>query len=504
MSLKKLFYSKKFLFINLILVGIIIGFSMTTLIFSLSNQSVLNNRGYNTDTAVSSRNISSIENLDTLQNSFREVARRVLPAVVQVDVVEFRETAAEPEGERFPFLPWNFGPSEPGSPDEDLFEFRNEGLGSGVIVKRKGNTVFVLTNNHVIGNADEVKITLYDQREFPAEIIGKDLRKDLALISFTSKDSTIPTATFGDSDTVSVGDWVLAIGNPFGYESTVTAGIVSALGRQGPLDNINDFIQTDAAINQGNSGGALVNIRGEVVGINTWITTPTGGNIGIGFAIPVNNVRKAIEDFINLGEIEYGWLGVSISDVLPEIAEQMQLLDKKGAFIYHVFRESPADRAGMQPGDFVTAINGRGISDANMLVRLVGDLPPSETATFTVIRFGETRDIDVVIGRRSDARTIASKNKYLWPGLSIVPLTDLLREEFGLPQKQQGVLVREVEPKTKLQIAGIKLGDVITRINQTEILTAYDFYQKINDDTEDELRFYFLREGNEYNIAVTQ
>jgi Do/DeqQ family serine protease len=504
MSLKKLFYSKKFLYINLVLVGIIIGFSTTMLVFSLQNRSLSDNLVHKTDTVVSSRTVSSIENLNTIGNSFREVASRVLPAVVQVDVIEIQEQSLQPKGERFPFLPWNFGPNGPDVPDDEQFEFRNEGLGSGVIVKKEKNIVFVLTNNHVIGNADEVKVTLYDQREFSAEIIGKDIRKDLALISFTSRDGSIPTATFGDSDSVSVGDWVLAIGNPFGYESTVTAGIVSAIGRRGPIDNINDFIQTDAAINQGNSGGALVNIKGELVGINTWITTPTGGNIGIGFAIPVNNVRKAIDDFIKLGEIEYGWLGVSISDVLPEIAEQMEVSNKEGAFIYHVFTGSPADRAGIQPGDFVTAINGRKITDAAMLVRVVGDLPPSKTASFTVIRFGETEVINVVIGRRTDAHTIASKNKYLWPGLSVVPLTTSLRKELELWQAQQGVLVREVEPETKLQIAGIKLGDVITRINETEIISVSDFYRIINDDRTDELRFYFLREGNEYNIAVTQ
>ncbi len=284
--------------------------------------------------------LSGVSALEELQYSFRSIASSVLPVVVQINVVEVI-TQQTPEG----VSPWDFffkpGPNSPEGETPQQKEFRRPGLGSGVIVRKDGKKVYVLTNNHVVGEADEISVMLHDQRTFKGKLVGKDERKDLALVVFETKDD-VPVAVLGDSDSLQVGDWAVAVGNPLGLESTVTVGIISALGRRGgPGSNISDFIQTDAAINPGNSGGALVNIRGEVIGINTWIASTTGTYIGFGFAIPINNAKKDIEDFIKHGAVQYGWLGVSIRDPLPSMRSEMMLEDINGGMAINVYKGSP-------------------------------------------------------------------------------------------------------------------------------------------------------------------
>ena len=470
----------------LILITIIIAFS----VFSCSTPP-------RETSAVENENSSEepvIENLRNIQNSFRAVSAEVLPAVVEVAVVEIKKQLM-PEGEDTPLWPWNFGPSEPGEGPKEQ-EFRNEGFGSGVIVRKEENKVYILTNNHVVGDADEIEITFYDKRNYPGKIVGKDDRKDLALVVIETDEEDIPVARLGDSDSLFVGDWVLAIGNPFGFNSTVTAGIVSAKGRSGPTE-ISNYIQTDASINQGNSGGALVNIDGEVVGINTWIAAPTGGNIGLGFSIPINNAKKAIDDFIHYGEVEYGWLGVSIADPLPSLAKEMNLNSKNGAFIYHVFRDSPADKGGLQPGDYVIRLNDIKIMNANQLVMFVGEFPPNKKAEFTIIRGGEVTTIELKIGKRQDRESITALNKKLWPGIAVVPMNDEIKKELSIPESIEGVFVSEVQNKTKIQIAGIKLGDIITEINEIPVKNVMDFYQILNDIKNKEVKIRYYREGSE-------
>jgi len=437
--------------------------------------------------------------LEDMQNSFRSIAEEVLPVVVEVAVVEIKRQLMPDDG--FHGWPWDFSPSEPESgPDER--EFRNEGLGSGVLVKKDKNTVFVLTNNHVIGDADEIEVTLYDQRTFPAVIVGKDERKDLALIKFTVEGEEMPVARIGDSDDIQVGDWVLAIGNPFGFNSTVTAGIVSAKGRSGPTE-VSSYIQTDAAINQGNSGGALVNIRGELVGINTWIAAPTGGSIGLGFSIPINIVKRAIDDFIQYGEVQYGWLGVSVANLVPSYQEELGLESANGAFIFHLFEESPAAKGGLLPGDLILELNGVPIRDADQLVLMVGELLPGEKAVFAVRRGGVVLEKEVRIEKRREREHIVELNKRIWPGLSVVPINAEMRENLELPERIEGVLVREVENKTRPSAAGIRAGDIITGINGNAVKNVMDFYASLNDSGK-EFEFSLYRDGNDFAITITR
>lgn len=439
--------------------------------------------------------------LESMQNSFNIVAERVLPSVVRIDVEEVR-TQTAPRGENMPWFDFFFGEPD-GEEEEGEREFRTQGLGSGVIVRRDGNTYYVLTNAHVIGEADSIVITLDDGRDYEATKVGSDERKDLALVSMETNED-LPVAVFGDSSTLRVGDWVLAIGSPFGFQSTVTAGIISALGRRGgPAGNISDFIQTDASINRGNSGGALVNLRGEVVGINTWITSQTGGSVGLGFSIPINNVKGAIDDFIELGSVRYGWLGVSIRSVPEPMAEDMRLPSTRGALVYHVFQGSPADRAGLLPGDFVMEINGTRIEDSDQLVLMVGDLPVDEVASFTIVREGEERSVEVRIAERQTERTIAEQNAALWPGLGVFPITEEIRSEAEVPGNVRGVIVSSVESRTPASVAGLRVGDIVTSLNTVSIDSVLEFYRELNDSDGD-VALEVWRDGEIVSATLTR
>jgi S1-C subfamily serine protease len=313
-------------------------------------------------------------------------------------------------------------------------------------------------------------------------------------VSFQSDDATIPLARLGDSDTVETGDIVFAIGAPLGYMSSVTQGIISAVGRSGgPNNNINDFIQTDAAINQGNSGGPLVNIYGEVIGINSWIASSSGGSQGLGFSIPVNNVKKAIDDFINGGKIKYGWLGVSLVDADKDILSGLGIGDRKGALASQVFLGSPADKGGMVPGDFVITLNGKEVKTVDQLVRDVGDLAAGATAKFGIIRNGKEKMITVKIAERNE--TLVSDSGKLWPGFIPYAMSDDIRKQLKLDAKQKGILVTNVQAKSPASVMGLLSGDVIVKVNDKDVSTLGDFYEKLSDRNAKELWFDVFREG---------
>lgn len=433
----------------------------------------------------------------SLQNTYRKVAADVLPVVVEIEAVEFQDNQPQNITNPFDFF---FGPNREEEKNEDEGEkgetpkFRNEGLGSGILVKREGDKYFVLTNNHVAGNADEITVLLFDGRSYSGELVGTDERKDLALLSFETDDD-LELAVLGDSDTLYVGDFVLAVGNPFGFQSTVTSGIISALGRQqGPDNNISDFIQTDASINQGNSGGALVNLKGEVIGVNTWITTPTGGSIGLGFSIPINNAKNAIDDIMETGSPEYGWLGVSISNVSTVFSENMGLESNEGAFVSQVFKKSPADKGGIFPGDIITGIDGEKIKNQNDLLYIVGDIAPGTRVEFDLIRDKTAMSTSVKIEKREPEDEVDKlrEGNIVWPGVTLFPLNEEMRSRLSIDDSDDGVVVFEVYPKTPLQIAGFKSGDLITEINGTAIADLNDFYRLLNND---KIRFTYIREG---------
>ncbi len=442
-------------------------------------------------------NESEIQTMENFQNSFRKVAAETLPWVVEIDTVQVTTRQTLP-GNGFPWEYFFGNPEQDGDSDPDTQEYRSSSLGSGFIVERKKDTYYVVTNNHVVGDAEEILVKLDKGEEFEAELVGTDERKDFAILKIESPDKDLPVAKLGDSSSLYVGDWVLAIGSPFGFKSSVTAGIVSALGRQnGPDGNINDFIQTDASINQGNSGGPLVNMKGEVVGINTWITTSTGGSIGLGFSIPINNVKRTIRDFIDNGEVKYGWLGVSIGDAPAIIAEEFDIKGKKGAFVYQVFNNSPADKGGIRPGDFILSVNGTAATDKNHLTRMIGDMRPGDVAEFVLVRDGRQMSLQVNITERETEEEVRKMNNLAWPGVSAFTVEKELLERLELSDDIKGVFVADVYPKTNFQIAGIQAGDIITGINGNKVENLKDFYNLLAEIGDDRFYLTFLREGME-------
>lgn len=435
---------------------------------------------------------SGLSALEALQNQFRVVADQVLPVVVEVNVVDVVEGRGS-----FNF----FGQrGENGSPQQ----FRQPGLGSGIIVGRSEDLIYVLTNNHVVETADEIEVVLYDGREFIADLVGADSRKDLALLKFRSADE-VPIAILGDSDTLMVGDWVFAVGNPLGFEATLTSGIVSALGRQ--ADNTNNFtqyIQTDAAINSGNSGGALVNLYGEVVGINTWIASNSGGSIGLGFSIPINTAKDAISDFIESGEVAYGWLGITVGTLNDDAKADLGYEGLDGGFVYNVVTGSPADIAGIMPGDLITQIGEVDVEGSDDLTVTVGSLSPGDVRSFEVSRLGEEAfAVDVKIGRRNQTK-IDSGAFDSWPGFSVVALTDAMRENAGIPNDAGSLFIASIDGQSEARETEFRRGDIISAINGEEIFDLHEFYTKLNSNSQKRIEFSIWRRGNTSTIEINR
>ncbi len=436
----------------------------------------------------------SISTLEAIQNANRELTSVVLPSVVTLDVIELRKRPQNQGG-----MPWFFF-GQPKQDNKEEKEYEAEGMGSGVIVRKTGKTYYALTNQHVVGtNAKNISVILYGGETVDAKIVGADKRKDVALVSF-EYDKDLPVAKLGDSNTVQVGDLTYAMGAPMGLVSTVTKGIVSAIGRSGGpnRNNINDFIQTDAAINQGNSGGPLVNIYGEVIGINTWIVSSSGGSQGLAFSIPINNLKKAIDDFISVGKIKYGWLGVQLIPVSDEFKKSLNLKDFEGSFVGQVFLGSPADKGGLQAGDFITEINSKKIKSTEELVRQVGDLEAGEKTSFKLIRAGKEIIVNVKIEERNEDIVVDSSK--LWPGFNAIPLNDRIIENMELPKGQTGVLIESVQPKSPGAVIALQRYDIITKVNGNEVKNIQDFYTELSKIS-GEMWFDFIRDGHKLSTA---
>lgn len=444
--------------------------------------------------------------------SFSGITKKVLPVVVELDVVEVVRQETTP----FNFFnPFEFffggggGRGNDGSGNNNgrtYREFERPGLGSGIIIKQEGDTVYVLTNSHVAGKADQITVKLSDGQKFEASKIGADDRMDLALVSFKCSDK-VPVATFGDSDSMEVGDIVLAVGTPYGYESSVTMGIVSGLGRRstGNISNYTDYIQTDASINPGNSGGALVNMKGEVVGINTWIATQSGGSVGLGFAIPSNNAKRIANDFITKGKVEYGWLGVSIDSVnendYPDLRKDLGLGNKGGGLILGVFKDSPADKGGILPGDFITKINGKEISDSVQLTKIIGTIPPKEKAAFTLIRNKKEMTVTVVLEARAEEDKVQA-NRDIFPGFLAVNIDEKIRTKAKLGDIK-GVMIVSVSQGTAAEKGNFRPGDIIQEINDKPVTNMAEFYSALNDKSKKKM-FQIDREGQKIIIGIVK
>ena len=405
--------------------------------------------------------------------SLSPVVKKVAPSVVKVSVTT-QAKAAMAEAPGMPDLRQFFGGGGfemPGGRRQMRMP-KEQGVGSGVIVTTDG---YILTNNHVVENADDIKVALNDGREFTGKVIGRDPKTDVAVIKIDG--SNLPAVTFADSDKIEVGDMVLAIGNPFGIGQTVTTGIVSAKGRATLGLDYEDFIQTDAAINPGNSGGALVDIDGRLIGMNTAILSRSGGNQGIGFAVPTNLARWVMESLVNNGRIDRGFLGVNIQDLTPELAKEFKLDQAKGALVAEVTPGSPAEKAGVKSGDLITAFNGKDVADSRHLKLQVGATPAGSSVPVKVLRDGTTTTLTVKVealpGDKLAQNTTADDNaEDSLHGVAVADLDSATRNQLKVPVKINGAVVTQVDEDSAAYAAGIREGDVITEINHQSIKNA--------------------------------
>jgi serine protease Do len=406
---------------------------------------------------------------------FVSLAKKLRPVVVNISTMTVSEGRggqefASPFGEEDPFNDfWRrfFGGPAPRGPQ------RQRSLGSGFIIDGDGS---IITNNHVVENASKILVKLSENdQEFEAKVIGRDPKTDIAVIKIDAKTS-LSAANLGDSDLLDVGEWVVAIGNPFGLDSTVTSGIVSAKGRhigQGPYDN---FIQTDASINPGNSGGPLINLRGEVVGINTAIFSRTGGNMGIGFAIPINLVKELLPQLRGKGKVTRGYLGVLIQKVTPEIAESLGLEKSQGALVANVSKDGPAEKAGVKVGDVIVEFDGKEVKDSGDLPIIVARTSVDKKVRMKVMRDKKEVSLNVAVGELKDEEVVATAPEKGELGLTVQRLTPQMAESLGL-DKTEGVVVTAVEPGSAADEAGIRRGDVVLEVDRKAIRNL-DEYKK--------------------------
>ena len=430
-----------------------------------------------------------------IPESFSSLAEMVSPAVVNIRTVKtikgggrvFRHFRSpfEKDDPMRDFFDRFFGP-------EQQKDFKQRSLGSGFIIDEKG---FIVTNNHVVEGADQIKVLLRNENEYDAEVVGRDPNTDIALIKI-KEDGGFPVARLGDSESLKVGEWVVAIGNPFGLENTVTAGIVSAKGRvigSGPYD---DFIQTDASINPGNSGGPLLNMKGEVVGINTAIVA-TGQ--GIGFAIPINMAKGILKQLKSSGQVTRGWLGVAIQDLSKELAEYYKLENGKGVLVTEVFSGDPADRAGIKAKDVILEINGTPVNTSRDLTGMVAGLKVGENAAVTVLRDGRRKTFEVTIAKREDERIFARRLQEEKGGgafgIRVENLTPEMAERFNL-QEGAAVIVSDVKSESKGAEAGIMVGDLIKEVNHREVRNVEEYDQVVDSIKAGETVQMFIRRAN--------
>ncbi len=440
-----------------------------------------------------------------IPNSFADLSARVSDAVVNISTKQKtdRKSADGAPQIQMPEFP-------PGSPFQDFFDefFNNpnmgppgmgplpniQSLGSGFVID--GEKGYVVTNNHVIDGADEITVTFHDDTKLAAKVVGRDSETDLALLKVETK-KKLTAVSWGDSDTMRVGDWILAVGNPFGLGGTVTSGIISARQRNINAGRYDDFIQTDASINRGNSGGPMFNMAGDVIGINTAIFSPTGGSIGIGFAIPSSLAKPVIDQLIQYGVTKRGWIGVRIQEVTEDIAESLGLPNTQGALVASVTPGGPAEKTGLKQGDIIVEFNGTPVREMRFLPRMVADASIGKKADITVLRQGKKLKFKIIPGQLEKAKekglldeqaevlpeesAVPSQTKIDKLKLSVAPLNDALRSRFGLGNDVTGVVVTQLDRNGDAAAKGVMPGDVILEVNQKTVATPKDIRSAVDE-----------------------
>jgi serine protease Do len=458
--------------------------------------------------------------------SFADLVDKVRPSVVSISTTKnassfWQEFRRHPGPKDSPFEDF----FRKDSPFEDFFrrfferesfqfnqdkqgkpEHKASGLGSGFIIDAEG---LIVTNHHVIEGADEIKATLNDGSKYSAKVLGSDAKTDLALLKI-DVDKPLPYVSFGDSDKARVGDWVIAVGNPFGFGGTFTVGIISARGRDiqsGPYD---DFIQIDASINKGNSGGPLLNMDGEVIGINTAIYSPTGGNVGIGFAVPTSMAVPVIEQLQEHGSVERGWLGVQIQSVNDEIAESLGMQETKGALVAKVLPGTPAEKAGILAGDVIFEVNGKSANSAKELSRIVANTAIGKAAKLSIWRHGSMKTLSVVLGRMSGEETVTlgpdgEEESSDVLGLKLAEITERTRQQYKLSEDVAGIIIVDIKADSQADKAGLQRGDVIMMVNQKQVSTPDEVVSRIEQATKAERKMVLLlinRQGSPRFMTV--
>jgi serine protease Do len=474
--------------------------------------------------------IRTTPEFQSFKTAFADLAEKVVPAVVsviptQIDTVIFNNN---------PFYQF-FGDDDFNSPFEQFFGMphrgqnfkkpqqqpqkkqfrRQQGLGSGVIVSKDG---YILTNFHVVHGADEIEIKTSDKRTFSAEIVGVDSLSDVAVLKIKGQAKDLAVAYLGNSDKLRVGEWVMAVGNPFALTSTVTQGIVSALGRRDDKNptQYQNYIQTDAAINPGNSGGALVNLDGELIGINTMIYTTSGGFMGIGMAIPINMARRVMEDIIYHGKVTRGWLGVQIQDVNDAMGSALGLGQRRGVLVSDVFKGQPADKAGIRRGDVVLSIDGKPVETSNDLKNTVAVIEPGRKVPVVVFRGGKELSVTVVLNERDEGginKLASGKGKSSSEGggdtaealgLSVSNLNEKVRQQYNLDENATGVVVTDVDQSSQAAGEGVQPGDVIVELNRQQVASVKDFVKIAKNIKPESAVLLLIRRGeNTLYLAFT-
>ncbi len=470
MSIKKIVYRKTFL-IPLALLFMTFGYMASTVINPVSTPDAI-----------------AGSNLKPVPDSFSGLAKAASPSVVNISAVKVLKGRGR--------VPMPFGPNDPFRDFFDRYfrdqvpkEHRQKGLGTGFIIDKDG---YIFTNNHVVEMAEEIQVTLADKREFEAKIIGRDPKTDLALIKIKDAKDLVPLS-LGDSDMLDVGDWVVAIGNPFGLGNTVTAGIVSAKYRQIGASSYDNFIQTDASINPGNSGGPLLNTKGEVIGINTAIFSQTGGSVGIGFAIPINMAKDLLPQ-LKKGKVVRGWLGVMIQEITPDLKDKLNLKNEKGALVADVTKGGPAEKAGFKRGDVIVSFDGKEIKESKELPYVVSSEPVGKTVVVKIIRQGQEKTIRVTLGELNEEEESPAIRKTSADelGLTVDELTPEDARNYGVSDTT-GLIILQVASNSPAAEAGLKQGDIILEIDQEQVKDLTQFNKKLESYKEGDTILFLIK-----------